>query len=98
MSPHDVEAFVNSLAIHGIKYQESRIGEYLSSEDILGDRALTSHQVTRSSGLPIQGHPRNRESVSHDDRSLYQWFTMLAPDRFEIHRPRHSECLRRRVL
>jgi hypothetical protein len=36
-----------------------------------------------------------RRELTPRIQSLYQWFTVLAPSRYEIVRPRHSECLRR---
>lgn len=40
--------------------------------------------------------PRRRE-LTQTVQSLMQWFTELAPDCYEVVRPRHSECLRRKA-
>lgn len=40
--------------------------------------------------------PRRRE-LTFTVQALYRWIVDLAPERFEIVRPRHSECLRRRT-
>lgn len=38
----------------------------------------------------------NRRELTETVQALMRWVAVLAPDRFEIIRPRHSECLRRR--
>lgn len=38
----------------------------------------------------------NRRELTETVQALMRWVAALAPDRFEIIRPRHSECLRKR--
>lgn len=45
------------------------------------------------SNVPV---PYRRE-LTESTQNLYRWFCELAPDRFEVIRPRHTEILRRRA-